>query len=68
MTSSQRKEQIKVGDLVSLKNDDIEISGMPPHSYGVVVSHPVSTKNGFSVKVAVHDKIMSVYTWLVAKI
>lgn len=48
----------KVGDLVKITKD----SGVKSE-LGVVVSKPVDTPNGFTVRIAVGDRVLPVYTW-----
>ena len=48
----------KVGDLVKITKD----SGVKSE-LGVVVSSPVDTPNGFSVRIAIGEKVLPVYTW-----
>ena len=44
---------LKIGDLV--RSDD--------HAIGVIVSTPVETPSGYTVKIAFNDKVLSMYTW-----
>jgi len=46
----------KIGDLVKMSRRNKNIMG-------VVVSTPIQTPNGFTVKVAVNGKVFPVYTW-----
>lgn len=46
----------KVGDLVKMSKHN-------KHVMGVVISTPIQTPNGFTVKVAVNGKVFPVYTW-----
>ena len=48
----------KIGDLVKITKD---IGAW--HELGVVVSSPVDTPNGFSVRIAIGGKVFPVYTW-----
>jgi len=50
--------QLKIGDLV--KSDD--------HAIGVVVSSPIETPSGYTVKIAFNDKVLSMYTWCIEPI
>lgn len=45
--------QLKIGDLV--RSDD--------HTIGVVVSSPVETPSGYTVRIAFNDKVLAMYTW-----
>jgi len=48
----------KIGDLVKITKN----SAAKPE-LGVIVSKPVDTPNGFTVRIAVGDRVLPVYTW-----
>ena len=52
--------KFKIGDLVKV-NDQIE-------KFGVIVSSPVETPNGYTVKIAFNNKVLSMYTWCIAPV
>ncbi len=47
--------KLKIGDLVSVDKSDKTI--------GVIVSSPIETPTGYTVRVAFNDKVMAMYTW-----
>ena len=46
---------LKIGDLV--KSND--------HEIGVIVSAPIETPSGYTVKIAFNNKVLSMYTWCI---
>ena len=50
----------KIGDLVKIEGQT--------HKLGVVVSVPIETPSGYTVKVAFKDKVFSIYTWNIAPV
>ena len=52
--------EFKIGDLVKV-DDQVE-------KFGVIVSSPVETPGGYTVKVAFNNKVFSMYTWCIARV
>ena len=52
--------EFKIGDLVRVDDTD--------DTFGVIVSSPVETPAGFTVRVAFDNKILSMYTWCIAPV
>lgn len=44
---------LKIGDLVKAEG----------HKIGVIVSAPIETPSGYTVKIAFNNKVLSMYTW-----
>ena len=53
----------KVGDLVKVKMTSMHHNSYKEGIIGVIVSDPVDTPNGFTVRVASGDKVLPMYTW-----
>ena len=51
----------KIGDLVTMT--DPGSSGATKSTMGVIVSEPINTPSGFTVRIAIGDKVLPVYTW-----
>jgi hypothetical protein len=53
--------EFKIGDLVKVEERLFD-------RLGVIVSDPVETPGGYTVKVAFNNKILSMYTWCISPV